>query len=298
MNLLKFILKLLGLYKESTTTSTTTIMNTTDTTTTQSGTKRVRIALCVGLNIYPNPANDLAGCVNDANDMSNLLKNVYGFDEVNILLDSNATYANVTGAISDALAKKPDVFVYTNSSHGTRIPDTTGTEEDGYCEAICLYDKFLVDHDFHNILTKADPKTHVIVFSDSCHSAGVTREFLMAMNDSSYISKPKYLPHPDNMQALKAAMAPTTKAIFEPNEVMNEVLLAGCKSDQYSYDASFDNKPNGAFTYYAVKILSQNPSVTYEDFVSAVNQYLPSDQYPQCPVCETNSNMKKVIIFS
>jgi hypothetical protein len=283
--------------KSNTITTTTPIVDLSNTTTTL-GDNKMKIALCVGINKYPNPANNLQGCVNDANDLASLLKNTYGFNEINMLLDSNANYSNVTNAIAEALAKKPDVFVYTNSSHGTRVPDTTGTEPDGYCEAICLYDKFLVDHDFHNILAKADPKTHVIVFSDSCHSAGVTREFLKAMNDSSYVSIPKYLPHPDNIEAFKATMAPTVKAIFEVNESMNEVLLAGCKSDQYSYDANFNGKPNGAFTYYTIQLLKNNPSTTYEDFVKAMTVYLPSSRYPQCPVCETNSNMEKTVIFS
>ena len=227
----------------------------------------MKVGLCVGLNKYPNPANNLAGCVNDANDFFSLLKDVYKFDNVVTLLDSDATYKNVTDKITELLALKPDVFVYTNSSHGTRIADTTGTEDDGYCEAICLYDKFLIDHDFRQVLAKADPKTHITVVSDSCHSAGVTREFLMAMNDFSYVSQPKYLPPPDNMDALMVSMSPLTKAIFEPNENMNEVLLAGCKSDQYSYDARFENRPNGAFTYYAIQILRQDPSITYENFV-------------------------------
>jgi len=282
--------------KSDTTTTTTPIVDLSNTTTTI-GDNKVKIALCVGINKYPNPANNLHGCVNDANDLASLLRNTYGFNDVIMLLDSEATYSNVTRAIADELAKSPDVFVYTNSSHGTRVPDTTGTEVDGYCEAICLYDKFLVDHDFHKILAKANPKTHVIVFSDSCHSGNVTREFLMTMNDSSYISVPKYLPHPDNIEAYRAAMSPTVRAIFEAREVMNEVLLAGCQSNQYSYDANFNGRPNGAYTYFALQILKENPAITYNDFVSKLNKYLPSTRYPQNPVCETNSNMRDSLIF-
>jgi len=301
MKFIQFILKLLGLYKPPTTTTRTTtlpILGTTTTTTTNSGGKKMKVGLCVGLNKYPNPANNLAGCVNDANDFSSLLKDVYKFDNVVTLLDSDATYKNVTDKITELLALKPDIFVYTNSSHGTRIADVTGTEDDGYCEAFCLYDKFLIDHDFRKVLAKADPKTHITVVSDSCHSSGITREFLMAMNDFSYVSQPKYLPPPDNMDALMVSMSPLTKAIFEPNENMNEALLAGCKSDQYSYDARFENRPNGAFTYYAIQILRQDPLITYEDFVATMTKFLPSSRYPQCPVCESNSDMKKMIIFS
>jgi hypothetical protein len=267
------------------------------TTTTTSGGKKMKIAVVDGINNYPDPRNRLNGCVNDALDMSNLFKNVYGFDEVTVLLDTNANYANVTSAIANGLAKKPDVFVYTNSSHGTRTIDTTGTEADGYSEAICLYDKFLWDYDFKKLLAQADPKTSVVIWSDSCHSCGVTREFLMTMNDASYVSIPKYLPPEDNMVALQVSMMPIAKAVFEPREDMNVVLLAGCKSAEYSYDASFE-KPNGAFTYYALKILKENPIITYDDFIKKLNVYLPSSRYPQTPVCETNSGMRNKLIFS
>jgi hypothetical protein len=279
-----------------------TVTTTTKTTTLEplNGGRKMKVSLSVGINRYPNPANNLAGCVNDANDFATLLKEQYGFDEVRMLLNSDATLQNVTDNISELLDKKPDVFVMTNSSHGTRIPSST--ESDGYCEALCLYDKFLMDHDFHQILSRADPKTHITIVSDSCHSAGLTRAFLKAMNDQSYISVPKYLPSPDNMEAMRVSMMPIERAIFEPKEEMNEVLIAGCKSDQYSFDAVFDNnginKPNGAFTYYAIQVLKENPNISYDDFIVKINKYLPCSRYPQCPVCETNSNMKNTIIFS
>lgn len=296
MNFLNYIISLLfGNKPTKTTTTTTKITITTNTTTT--GDTKMKLALCCGINKYPNPANNLAGCVNDCLDLSKLLTSTYGF-EVKTLMDQEYTRNNFIKNIEALLARSPDVLVITNSSHGTRFVDNSGLEADGYCEALCLYDGLIVDHDFKNILAKANPKTNIIVFSDSCHSTGVTRNFLRTMNDFEYVSVPKYLPPEDDMEAISVSMLPISKAIFEPNEKMNEVLLAGCKSDQYSYDASFGNRPNGAFTYYTIKILNEKPSITYEEFINEINKYLPSGRYPQCPVCETNENMKKKVIFS
>ena len=304
MNIISFLERIIDFLLKNTTTTTkipsittttTTFISNQTTTTTTGGSPKTKVALCVGINHYPTPVNDLSGCVNDANDFASLLKNQYKFDEVKILLNSEATLQNVSSYISALLEKKPDVFVMTNSSHGTRI--ASSIESDGYCEALCLYDKFLMDHDFHQMLAKADPKTKITVVSDSCHSAGVTRAFLMAMNDCSYVSKPKYLPHPDNIEALHVSMMPIAKAVFEPNESMNEVLMAGCKSSEYSYDASFNGKPNGAFSYYAIQLLKSNSALTYGNFVEKMTQYLPSGRYPQTPVVETNENMKNCVIF-
>jgi hypothetical protein len=296
MIFLNYIISLLFKKPTKTTTTTTKKIDITTTTTTK-GDNKMKLALCCGINKYPNPENNLAGCVNDCLDLSNLLTNSYGF-EVKALIDNNYTRNNFIKSIESLLERNPDVLVITNSSHGTRFVDNSGFETDGYCEALCLYDGLIVDHDFKAILAKANPKTSIVVFSDSCHSTGVTRNFLRTMNDFDYVSVPKYLPPEDDMEAISVSMAPISKAIFEPNEKMNEVLLAGCKSDQYSYDASFGKRPNGAFTYYTIKILSKNPSITYEDFIKEMNKYLPSGRYPQCPVCETNENMKKKVIFS
>jgi hypothetical protein len=291
------------IFKQTTTTTTSTItpVGTTTETTTIIGEKKMKCGMCIGLNRYPNPSNNLAGCLNDMLDFSALLKDVYKFDVVKTLSDSDATYNNFVNMAKELLAMKPDVFVITNSSHGTRVNDTTGTESDGYCEAICLYDKFLIDHDFHKILENADPKTRITVVSDSCHSAGVTREFLAVMNDFTYVSTPKYLPPEDNMEALRVSMMPISKAIFEPKENMNEALIAGCKSSEYSYDASFNvngtMRPNGAFTYYCIKTLKETPEITYKDFINKMNQFLPSNQYPQCPVLQCNSATENKLMF-
>lgn len=293
MNFFQYILQLLGLYRPTTTTTTTPHITIPDN---PNGGNKLKIALCTGINKYPNPANNLAGCVNDAQDNVVLLKEYFKFDEVVLLLDSYANYNNVTSKMRELLAKKPAVFVYTNSSHGTRMVDAS--EPDGYAEAICLYDRLLIDKDFRSILATADPSTRITVVSDSCHSAGVTREFLLTMNDFTYASQPKYLPPEGNMEAMAVGMLPISKAIFEPNENMNEVLLAGCKSDQYSYDASFNSRPNGAFTYYMNQVLRATPEITYGDFIRKINQALPSSRYPQCPVLETNSQMEKTLIFS
>ena len=286
------IFQLLGLYhKPSNTTTTTTKLQIGD----HNMDGKVKVALCIGINQYPNPANNLQGCINDAKDWAKVLDEVFHFDVIKILLDSDATLKNVVDSAEELLMANPDTFVITDSSHGTRIP--SNMEEDGYCEAICLYDNFLIDHDFHQMLSKANPNTKIVVVSDSCHSAGVTREFLLTMNDFTYASQPKYLPNPDNMLALKASMAPIAKAIFEPTEGMNEILIAGCKSDQYSYDANFDGKPNGAFTYYVLKCIRENPNLTYSQLIQRMNEYLPSSRYPQCPVLETDGKNKDLLLF-
>jgi metacaspase-1 len=102
-----------------------------------------RKAFCVGINDYPGDGNDLNGCVNDANDWASLLVEHFDFprSEVRVITDSEATKQNMVGGIKDLLAgaQAGDVLVFTNSSHGSYVPDRSG-DEPKYDEIICPYD--------------------------------------------------------------------------------------------------------------------------------------------------------------
>ena len=46
----------------------------------------------------------------------------------------------------------------------------------------------------------------------------------------------------------------------------------------------FKGRPNGAFTYYALRTIQSLPAgATYTDWYAAIRQYLPSASYPQTP---------------
>jgi hypothetical protein len=66
-----------------------------------------------------------------------------------------------------------------------------------------------------------------------------------------------------------------------------DLLLAGCKEgpNNFSYDAKIKGRPNGAFTYYALKALKTlRAGASYADWMAAINPtFLPSASYPQSP---------------
>src|SRR5947208_3258955 len=93
-------------------------------------------ALCVGINDYPIDGADLKGCVNDANGWASMLADHFDFarSDITMLTDAQATKANILAGLHALLADAGygDVLVFTNSSHGSYVPDTTGDEEDRY----------------------------------------------------------------------------------------------------------------------------------------------------------------------
>ncbi len=103
-------------------------------------------ALLVGINRYPDPGNELKGCINDVRQMAETLKTRYGFPgdgNMRILTDARAT----TKAILDGLAwlaagaSPGDSLVFHYSGHGSQVPDRNGDETtDRLDEILCPYD--------------------------------------------------------------------------------------------------------------------------------------------------------------
>lgn len=278
---------------DSVTTSTTT-----DTTTTTTKSSARKKAICIGINDYRGTGNDLKGCVNDARNWAKLLKETFGFYIEKLILDNGAKKKLVVKAFKDLLADavSGDVRVITYSGHGTTVRDKNGDEADGRDEAWCLYDGNLIDDDIKAIIAKAPAGVRLTILSDSCHSGTITRAFMGTLDNEEY-SKPRYMPPKDDVDAFAMSELPLKKSVFAPRNEMKELLISGCKSTEYSYDAKIGGKPTGAFSYYAIEILKKNPKITYEKFHKLLRKKLPSTQYPQMPQLEGSEANKKSIMF-
>jgi hypothetical protein len=257
-----------------------------------------KFALCIGINNYPGTDMDLAGCVNDANDWAAEL-GTRGFS-VRKLLDEQATRDGMIEAFRRVIdqAASGDLVVITYSGHGTYQYDTDGEEADGLDEALCPYDIRtngpLIDDDIHAFFMARRPGAHIVLISDSCHSGTVNRA-PPSSSDKEAGRMPRFMPMRAWMsEARLAAGGPKGKPV--PKDAKHsaatafsdagDVLLAGCEEGEghFSYDANFKNRPNGAFTFYALKALHELPAnATYAKWHAAVANYLPSTRYPQKP---------------
>jgi len=241
-------------------------------------------AVCVGINNYPGFANDLRGCVNDANDWETLLVNAEF--ETEKLLDDQATKQNMLAALENLVvnAAAGDEIVFTYSGHGTQVADRSGDEIDGYDEALVAHDGNIVDDELREILRKTPEDVHVIIIADSCFSGTVTRAL-----DSSTV-KPRFLKTEDI-----PATASLKKHLLS-DEDMIEVLITGCTDSEYSYDAEIDGRWNGAMTANAVSVMRAGQ--TYKEFYQLLRQRLPSNEYPQTPQLEGSEANKERTVFA
>jgi metacaspase-1 len=276
-------------------------------------------ALCIGINNYPGTHMDLAGCVNDAQDWAAELV-ARGFT-VTQLVDAEATKAAMVKAFQTVIgaASKGDVVVITFSGHGTYVPDLNGDELDGLDEALCPYDlqtggEALIDDEIHAIFAARKAGVRLVLISDSCHSGTVTRA-AGADPDADDMPRPRFMPMGNWLPADRlprgASGKPLTSVMVTSgaSPFLNslsrgegDLLLSGCREgpNNFSYDAKIKGRPNGAFTYYALKALKTlAPGATYADWHAAINPvFLPSASYPQSPQIVGSAQARKQKILA
>lgn len=228
------------------------------------------------------------GCVNDANDWKSALEK-RGF-AVDLLLDAQATKKNMSDQIRILVkeARPKDVVVITYSGHGSWIPDLDNDEPDARDEVLCPYDigqnRPLSDDELHTTFAERASGVRIVLISDSCHSGSIIRMAPPPAEATGlqirFLAPESFLP-PDSLQI--AAARATRRPIGMPR-TFGGVMLSGCQDTEYSYDASFNNRPNGAFSYFALKSLqSLSAGATYKDWHKTIRESLPNRLHPQTP---------------
>lgn len=247
-------------------------------------------AVIVGVNL-----GDLEYCDDDAIDLKDaLLCDGENWTESNIelLIDSDATFSNVEGAMTtmSTAAGLDDVCVFYFSGHGGRRPDKTPEDEaDGEDEVLVAWDDDIYDDDLADWL-EAFASQHICVMVDTCFSGGMTKSSgapLRAVKGDGFAADlvRKYAA---GKAASRALAEPVTKATGD-TDLSGLVVLMACDDDEVSME--YPSLANGLFTFFIVEGMRQASTDTGGDgFVSAeeafeyagprVQQFDP-DQTPQ-----------------
>jgi metacaspase-1 len=282
-----------------------------------------RRALCVGINEFKSlPMSSwLSGCVNDADDISKALKKL-GFTArtTTVLRDRDATKKKVMTALTDMVEKSVpgDHLVFTFSSHGTQVPSMPDDpdEPDGLDEAFACHDikqdgdswdrkTVIVDNELRDVFTKVPEGVLVEVLLDTCHSGTGLKDLDDIQQAMLLGRRPRFLPPPTPRGLNKARDIRATtggavdrKKLLDlgnvPKGTAKPVLFAACRPDQTASDATFDNRPNGAFTYLFLKSLAEDGSRTRNQLASAVTKGLKTGDFEQRSTLEAPAKAKKV----
>jgi metacaspase-1 len=256
-------------------------------------------ALCVGIN-YKGSGSDLQGCINDANAWADLLANHFDFpkSDVKRLLETQATKANIIAGLKALLAgaRRGDVLVFQNSSHGTYVVDQGSDELDRYDEAICPYDfkrNLILDDEMREIFSGLPARVQLTVILDSCHSGTGTRLVRNPTRTERFLDPKEFggavLRNPE--RARVAGRLPQVR--------MKEILLSGCKATEYSYDAQIGSTWHGAMTYYAIDTIKKAKyKIAYHDLATKLNAVLAAEGFKQSPQLEGKYYKKKRLVFA
>jgi hypothetical protein len=145
-----------------------------------------RVGVFVGIsNFQSDEINDLKVSHNDAKAMAAVMQERCRLDQAIVLINEQATLANVHQAICQqlpAVSRPGDTVFIFWSGHGGRCADDNGDERDGYDEYLVPYDAatgdlaatrrtMLLDDTFGRWLQELDGRKLVIIL-DTCHSGG------------------------------------------------------------------------------------------------------------------------------
>jgi hypothetical protein len=280
-------------------------------------------ALLVAVDTYPDGIRSLAGCVNDANAIQDLLQSRFAPHNLHLLRLNNeqATRTAIIQSFRTHLgqAAKDDIALFFYAGHGSQTP-TGGLfqqiEPDGLNESIVCHDSRphgldLVDKDIATLITELTSRgIHVTTIFDSCHSGSITRglDDFSAMQDDSSCERriaPRHDPQPAdaylaNPAALEAAVrdipAPPpglgsltlATSAFTPDDSGMHVLLAACEDNQTAKEYFGGGKRHGAFSYFLTQTLRDSVQpLSYRDLMQLVSSSMQDRVAAQTPRLES-----------
>jgi hypothetical protein len=255
-----------------------------------------RRAVCVGIDAYQNPRDQLTGAANDARNWATAFEDM-GF-MVTLLVDGDATRQGIIGALEELLssAAAGSVVAFQYAGHGTQVPDSylaereNREEVDGQDEALCPVDfrevGLLLDDDLYRIVCQHLPeKVNLTGFFDCCHSGSAFRGF-GPRPDRPDDARPRYVPFESEMFGPANRAAPTL-ADEDLTPKTWQVLFSACQDNEVAWESG----GSGHFTTHALGVV-KTPGLTNETFKSAVVAAFGGDnrQHPGIQVFESQSN--------
>jgi len=147
----------------------------------------------------------------------------------------------------------------------------------------------IVDDELRTLFAQVPADVLVEVYLDTCHSGSGLRAF-----EDLPGTTPKFLEPPtrdfgdDGAGEDDATPAPAARARVRDASKLaaNQVLFAACRPDQTASDATFDTRPNGAFTHLLLQAMRASPGVTRAKLLTQLRRAMKAGRYEQVPQLE------------
>lgn len=242
-------------------------------------------ALLIGIN-YENDENQkLAGCINDAVTMKNMLIDAYGYTQTGVtvlrddvhdenVLPTTVNIMNEFNKLVDESRYLSEIWIH-YSGHGSYVEDKNKDESDGYDEVILPIDYkkngAISDDILRSYLNRM--KCVVYITMDCCHSGTI-------------MDLPYKFPIINNrVYRNKANMVQMTNK--------NVYMLAGSRDNQvandyYNYES---NTAMGLFSMSLMEVLrNRNHNVSFFQLYLDINKYMKQFNMPQTAVMSSSNH--------
>ncbi|NJN37658.1 MAG: DUF4384 domain-containing protein [Acaryochloridaceae cyanobacterium CSU_3_4] len=249
------------------------------------GTPR-KLALLVGINVYPSPINPLQGCLTDVQLQRELLIHRFGFNPKDIVqvTDAQATRQGILTAFEEHLIKQAqpgDIVVFHFSGHGSQVSakpecdsvaigasdrcvNSTLVPQDSLLSGGTLEGGAVNDIMGHTLflLMSALRTENVTAILDCCHSGGGTRGNFQVRAISRVGESESFLPSPAEKEYQQKWLSQLglSQAEYVKRRraaVAKGVVIAAARREQYAADVPFEGFQAGAFTYTMTRYLWQ-----------------------------------------
>ena len=241
-------------------------------------------ALLIGIN-YINTPNELYGCINDTNNIKNLLQNNFNYSIFNILTDNTNKKPNKLNIINELTnllvnANNGDNIFFLYSGHGTCTVDLNNDEDDSQDEMIVPLGSTdirtcILDDEINKIIQK-NLKVGVNLFMmfDSCFSGTVVDlkyNYLTSISDTNKDDT--------NLLTINSTAQDT------PSQV---IMISGCKDNQTSADAYVNyfntNINSGAMTYSFLQTIQDlGLNISLKTLIKNMRKILKENGFSQIP---------------
>ncbi len=256
----------------------------------------IKRALSVGIN-YPDQPHYLRGCVNDSLTIDKMLREKFGFEDVTLLLDNDATTQRIKEELVKLIngSKPGDVLFFHYSGHGTQIIDDKDpdVEPDGLDEVICPVDfnwrdKVIRDDDLKAIFDCVPAGVNMTVFLDCCNSGGgvdAANEYQAETDSAETGGEGRFLKPSAEMQAkMDAAKLDVKPRITSRKVDRTLMLISGARAHQTAADARINGVYQGATTYTLQRALEDlGVNASYKQIVDRLNEYMVEYGFTQRP---------------
>uniref|UniRef100_A0A6C0IH58 Peptidase C14 caspase domain-containing protein n=1 Tax=viral metagenome TaxID=1070528 RepID=A0A6C0IH58_9ZZZZ len=238
-------------------------------------------SLHIGINYYETDKR-LNGCVNDAHNISDFIKNNCGFrsENIRVLTDEQSstikpTKNNILEALTNLLNSSTagDLLFFTYSGHGTSTLNVNTSQK--YNQKTELVPSDYKNSSGEYLLIK---DTEIKILLDTYLKSGVTLFALIDACNSGTVFDLKYQYTGDTSSNQDTAV--NTDELVTKGQV---IMISGCTDFDTSADTFINNVWEGALSWSFLDTLSNTKNISWIELLTTIRTALANNGYTQQP---------------